>query len=106
MRPAVQIQSDHALVRGLIHARSGRRRYVRVPTVEDEKILGTLTAGAALGGFTLMRMEDDAGMEILVATCGPVTLSFENRAQVASWLNHLAATNALGRTEARKHGPA
>lgn len=91
MTPGVQPRSEDALVRGLHHARSGRRRYVRTPTVADEKMLATLTAGAAWMGFVLLSVEGDDGMEMLVATREAETIRFENRQQVGAWLNHLYA---------------
>jgi hypothetical protein len=91
--------SDAALVRGLVHARAGRRPFARVQTLDDGKEFGRLAAGAALAEWALLRVEDDHGLELLVATRGAVTLTFENRSEVASWLNHLAHTGELGRLD-------
>lgn len=97
---------DAALVHGLIHARAGRRPYTVVLSQREEKDLSSLAAGAALAGYTLIRTADDRGLEVLIATRGPVTLTFENRSQVGAWLNHLVAGGALGRWEAPSHARA
>lgn len=90
---------DAALVRGLVHARAGRRPFAKVQTLDDGKQFGGLAAGAALAGWALLRLEDDRGLELLVGTRGPVTLTFQNRWEVSCWLNGLASSGALGRWE-------
>lgn len=97
---AARSRSDHALVRGLIHARAGRRPFALVPTLQDEKLLSTLVAGAAWAGFALLSIEADDGTELLLATRGAETIRFENREQVGAWLNGLVACRALPRDAA------
>jgi hypothetical protein len=97
---------DAALVRGLMHARAGRRPYVRQPGRLHEKELNTLIARAALAGFTLVQIEDATGCEVLIATRGAETIRFQNRQQAGAWLNHLGACGALGQAEVRSHGVA
>jgi hypothetical protein len=81
----------------LLHSRAGRQPFAKVPTLQQEKEFATLASGAALAGFALSRIEDDAGMELLVATGGAITLSFQNRREVAAWLNGLLLSGRLGR---------
>jgi hypothetical protein len=104
MTAGVQLRRADGLVRGLIHARAGRRPYVRLPTVAEAKLLMMLTAGAARIGFVLLSMEGDDGTELLVATRGAETIRFENRQQVGAWLNHLHACGTVGLGEVRAHG--
>ncbi|WP_299795537.1 hypothetical protein [Ramlibacter sp.] len=79
----------------MMHARAGRRPYVRHASRADAKELSALTAEAAFASFTLVQMEDDAGCEVLIATRGAETIRFENREQVGAWLNHLHARGAI-----------
>jgi hypothetical protein len=80
------------LVRGLLHFRAGRRPYVAVLDRDREKWATTLAAGAAIRGFALARLADDAGLELFVATRGAETIQLANLEQVSAWLDHLYTT--------------
>jgi hypothetical protein len=59
------------------------------------KLFDTQRARTALAGFALHALQDDLGRSIFIATAGPVTLSFDNQAEVDRWLRSLPTQIAL-----------
>lgn len=85
-------------LRDLLERQSSPVKYVALMPLARAKRFHTAAAAAALGGYTLLRAEDDHGCEEFIATRGAETLRFHSLAQIDAWVDHLIELRAAGRT--------
>lgn len=83
-----------------------RRPFNYVLSATECKRFATVVAGAALAGYRLDRIEDDDGLELLVATRGAETMRFQSLGQAESWMDGLIAARAVGLQPGEEHASA